>query len=455
MILQDCNFIATPVRKTRRKRIARIFVKNSKTTRMHVRLTRLVLLLFSISFLAVQSVSAQKFFYKPKIKIKPEKWYVGMQTGMLIFQGDLKQKDYFPVNQEVNEWGLGYMIYGRHNFSDNFNMQFRYLRGNLAGMESAKNRYFKAKVNEYSLQCHFNLNRLISKKLDPEFIYIYAYAGIGISSFRSVKRSILGDTVISTQGYITPGLSKKKATREAVFPAGFGFQFNLNRIVKHKKGYTSNYYADVMFNLSNVNTDKLDVEVDPFQSGKDKYWSITVGLTYRFGKPFRSLNYSTGIQNRGRGDLSTREPLSEEEILQQELLIEEAVQQQMQFNKAISTVSAEYKDVAAPSPYTVLFNPNMEKLDDVQKEKAARWSPLIRANGRSSVVAAYLSIYNNDEMHFQKTRARLYHLYSLLTADPEMSPDLIDLVIYIYTEEKASFLPLKNNLANRCDLRIN
>ncbi len=420
---------------------------------MHKRSVRFLLILITGLFFGMQPVTGQRFFYKPKIRIKPEKWYVSLHTGPLIFQGDLKQKDYLPVNRDINELRWGFMLSGRHNFSDNFNLQFRFLKGSLAGMEEAKNRYFTSRINEYSFLAHFNLNRLISKKLDPELVYIYAYAGVGITSFRSKKRSIEGDTILGVQGYELPSLQKKKATREAVFPGGFGFQFNLNRLVMKKRGYTSNLYADLVFNLSNVNTDKIDVEIDPLQGAKDRYWSLSVGLTYRFGKPFRSLNYSAG-NSKGRGDISSREPQSEEEILQQELLSDEAVRQQLEYNKAIVTQSAGYRDVAAPSPYSVTFRPEKEKLDDPQKVKVSQWKPVLMASGKTGVLAAYLSVYQNSESQFQKTRARLYHLYSLLTNSSEISPDLINLVIYVYTEEKSSFLPLKSDLANRVDLRL-
>lgn len=420
---------------------------------MPARSARFLLILITGLFLMAQPAWSQRFFYKPKIRIKPEKWYVSLQTGPLIFQGDLKQKDYLPVNRDINELRWGIMLSGRHNFSDNFNLQFRFLKGSLAGMEEAKNRYFTSRINEYSFLAHFNLNRLISKKLDPELVYIYAFGGVGITSFRSKKMSLEGDTLLGVQGYELPSLKKKKATREAVFPGGFGFQFNLNRLIMKKRGYTSNFYADLIFNLSNVNTDKIDVEIDPLQGAKDRYWSLSVGITYRFGKPFRSLNYSTGTA-KGRGDISSREPMSEEEILQQELLSEDAVRQQLEYNKAITTQNAGYRDVVAPSPYSVTFRPEREKLDDPQKIKVSQWKPVLISSGKTGTLSAYLSVYQNTESQFQKTRARLYHLYSLLTNNAEVSPDRIDLVIYIYTDEKSSFLPIKSDLANRVDLRI-
>lgn len=247
--------------------------------------------LFLIIILAVFStveLYGQKRF-KPKIKIKPEKWYAGIYNGPLVFQGDLKKYDYLPAGNELR-WGLSFKT--RYNFNDKFNLQFCYLRGRLAGLSNDYKEKFISKVREVSFQGHFNMNRIIYKSLDPEYIYIYAYAGLGITSFRSIKRSIDGDILLGTQGYNNPSLTKKKPTREVCYPLGFGMQFNINRIFYHQEGMTSRLYADVIFSLSNVNTDKIDCVKDAMKSGKDKYWGILFGVTYRFGKPFRSLNYS-------------------------------------------------------------------------------------------------------------------------------------------------------------------
>ncbi|MFA6923835.1 MAG: outer membrane beta-barrel protein [Bacteroidales bacterium] len=203
-----------------------------------------------------------------------QNWYININYGSLLFYGDIKQYDFYPVEQE-RKWGYG-VIFGK-SFNQTFSLQGQIISGELAGINRKKDRQFNADILEYSLNAVFDFTDmfcfLLLNKIDnsPKKVKLYAYIGAGYIDFRSILKTYNNEEFVAAEGYSNNGTVSEKMTTELIIPVGIGLNFRLSRALSF----------NIEGSFRNVNTDKLDVTVVP-NSSKDKYEYFSLGLKYKF-----------------------------------------------------------------------------------------------------------------------------------------------------------------------------
>ncbi|MDD5569920.1 MAG: outer membrane beta-barrel protein [Bacteroidales bacterium] len=201
-------------------------------------------------------------------------WYINVNYGSLLFCGDIKQYDFYPVEQE-RKWGYG-VIFGK-SFNQTFSLQGQIISGELSGINRNKNQQFDAEILEYSLNAVIDFTDmfcfLLFNKIDnsPKKVKLYSYVGLGYLDFRSIQKTYQEEKFVAAQGYSADGTVKEEMTTELVVPVGIGLNFRLSRALSF----------NLEASLRSVYSDKLDVSIVP-NSSKDKYEYISLGLKYKF-----------------------------------------------------------------------------------------------------------------------------------------------------------------------------
>lgn len=232
------------------------------------------LLLFSI-LLVIGQTKAQE----PNQSWIKKGWTANANFGSNLFYGDIRVFNYWPVAKYNNERKFaGGIIIGKQLTSF---LEFRghLLYGSLSGTKRTDlkgnpfNQYFSTKLFEYSTTFKLNITSLLLGANDNRFLSVYTYAGMGLVNFRSQRKSLIDNSIIMSYGYNSNN-KKSKATTEAVFPIGGGFDFRLLDNLKMN--------FDISMRLAN--TDKLDAYVNNSTGIHDMYGYTSIGITYLFGK---------------------------------------------------------------------------------------------------------------------------------------------------------------------------
>lgn len=206
-------------------------------------------------------------------------WTANANFGSNLFYGDIRVYNYWPVAKYSNERKFaGGIIIGKQLTSF---LEFRghLLYGSLSGAKRTDlqgnpfNQYFSTKLFEYSTTFKLDITSLIFGGNEKRFLSVYSYAGMGLVNFRSQRKSLLDNSIIMSYGY-NGNNKKSKATTEAVFPVGGGFDFRL----------LDNLKMTFDVSLRFVNTDKLDAYVNNSSGIHDMYGYTSIGITYLFGK---------------------------------------------------------------------------------------------------------------------------------------------------------------------------
>lgn len=210
-------------------------------------------------------------------KKKYNTWSVTATGGPLLFYGDIKQYDWYPVKKYQNERKLGYGISVQKSLNHVFGLQAQVLKGNLAGTRRQQGVYFNADLWEYSLNGQVYLNNVFfTGNYKPRRMNYYFTAGVGLVDFRTELLTLGSDVRVASFGF-APGPTER--TTETVIPFGFGAKYALNK----------KFDLGLEMTSRNVNTDKLDARVSP-GSAKDKYSFTNVTLTYNIGKYEKSMD---------------------------------------------------------------------------------------------------------------------------------------------------------------------
>jgi len=232
--------------------------------------------------------------------IKYNTWSATVSGGSMLFYGDLRQFDYYPISkqngkdwykftQDLTErkWGFGLAV--TKHFSPMFALQAQIQSGKLAGLKVKQDEYFTASIFEYGVNGIFNFGNLFFPHIKNHKVNIYGTLGYSWVNFKSLDRKIsTGDTVHSYgygmygQGNAPKDKNDKHYTTEVAIPIGIGFKYKIN---KH-------FDIGLDCQLINVNTDKLDAHVR-VNTAKDKYGYTSATLTYKIGKNEKSLEWTT------------------------------------------------------------------------------------------------------------------------------------------------------------------
>ncbi|VAW30106.1 hypothetical protein MNBD_BACTEROID07-546, partial [hydrothermal vent metagenome] len=227
------------------------------------RLFLLIIISFPLITIKAQNVAPGKNF--------SPYWEIGVNGGTSLFFGDIKEKYFFPVSKDNNEWRLGGGLITGYQFTPVFGLRGQMLYGQLAGTKRSLNRYFEGDYLEFNLNTTINLNNLFGKKRSNRFASTYLLVGVGITNYNSTFYTLSTGTKIGYIGFGS-GSGIKGRTLEGILTGGVGVNFRVND------------HFIVNFETANriMNSDEMDGWVKNFKY--DVYNYTSLGLTYRFGR---------------------------------------------------------------------------------------------------------------------------------------------------------------------------
>ncbi len=211
------------------------------------------------------------------------KWMVGVNAGLMIYQGDLTPSSLGSYKTASRVFGFSIARIVNPYFSIRGNVALGKLRGNDAAYDNPawrKSRAlsFVSPANEFSAQLVWNPFGNNSNELGMK-VTPYLFGGAGVS-FLSIARdySNMDTTVFSFNSKTQSGLKQDIATAPPrsllVLPIGAGASWYLSSRWSLNYEFTFRYtFADYI--------DGFSYAANPNQ--KDYYHSHTLGLVYRFG----------------------------------------------------------------------------------------------------------------------------------------------------------------------------
>ena len=198
-------------------------------------------------------------------------WQVQLNSGSSLFFGDVKQKKFWPVSSNQNEWRLGAGLNIFRQFSPVFSAGGQALYGQLSGTRRDANQYFESDYIEFTLNANVSLTNLIWK-YDPSRHYnVYLLAGVGLTNYNSTVYNLASGAVIAQVGNgYGSGLGGR--TLEGILTGGIGLSYQLNdKLSLHFE--TTNHM---------MNSDMMDNWVSGFKY--DFYNYTSIGIAYKFGQ---------------------------------------------------------------------------------------------------------------------------------------------------------------------------
>ncbi len=224
--------------------------------------------------------------------VKYNTWSATLSGGSMLFYGDLRQFDFYPVTIKnskdwyklpsgLSEYAGGFGVAISKQLSPIFGIQGMLEKGTLGGIRTTVNAHFNASILTYGINVKINFLPIFNPNLKSPKIAIYGIAGIGLCDFKTHEYSISSYTLLSSYGYGDFG-GEKKTTTETVIPLGIGVKYKIN----------NQFDIGIESTINNVNTDKLDARAVS-GSAKDKYGYTALTLTYKIGKNEKSLEWVT------------------------------------------------------------------------------------------------------------------------------------------------------------------
>jgi|GEM_PF-1922106 len=247
--------------------------------------------LFCLLSVAFNAISYGQTDSKPG-KIQYNTWSVTLSGGSMLFYGDLRQFDFYPVTKQnsqdwynlspgLSEYAWGYGLAISKQLSPVFGIQGILEKGELNGININADAHFNASILTYGLNMKINILPMLKPDLESPRVAIYGIAGIGFCDFKTRQYSISTNTLLSSYGY-GDGNAEKKATTETVIPLGIGIKYKISNTID----------IGIESTINNVNTDKLDARIVT-GSAKDKYGYTALTLTFNIGGNEKSLEWVT------------------------------------------------------------------------------------------------------------------------------------------------------------------
>jgi OOP family OmpA-OmpF porin len=220
-------------------------------------------------------------------------WSIGVNAGTLLFYGDVKQYDYYPVTKFHNEYQFGYGLTITKTLTPVFGIQGALLNGQVSATKRAKlvngvfvgqGLYFVSDVFEYTLSGVINFSNIsFSGQLEPRKFNFYGLVGVGISSYKTSLYDLYTDKLVGQEPY-GGSYNGRSRSRELVMPVGLGAKYRINK--KFDIGLESTFHF--------INTDKFDGVVAG--NAKDVYQYTDVTFTYKIGEKTNSMDWINPIQ---------------------------------------------------------------------------------------------------------------------------------------------------------------
>lgn len=214
----------------------------------------------------------------------PYKWTVGINAGMMIYQGDLTPSDFGSYKTPSATFGINVSRILTPYFAIRGSLVFGKLRGDDSAYTDPswrrqRNLKFSSPVTELSAQLVWNPFGNNSNELGMR-ITPYLFGGIGYSNL-SIKRdySRFDTTTFNHTSKQLVGLKQDTAKQLPgsvfVLPVGAGLSFYLS------PKWSINLETSFRYTFSDY-IDGFSYAANPKQN--DYYHTHTIGIVYRFGK---------------------------------------------------------------------------------------------------------------------------------------------------------------------------
>jgi len=205
---------------------------------------------------------------EPGIK---DNWSATLQIGFSIFRGDMDVDKVISFPGEIG-FAINKQVLSTGIINGGIKAQF-----NFGDLQGGKNGWsFENKYKEGCLNFQVILNSWINRNFRFETFRPYAFAGIGFINYRVLLYDQEGN-VQDGYGYEIPESAdlngstpeKSKAETNLIIPLGLGVNYKLSDKFNIELEASSRYIA----------SDKLDAVI---KYKDDKYWFISLGVTYKF-----------------------------------------------------------------------------------------------------------------------------------------------------------------------------
>tara|TARA_X000000368_G_scaffold418365_1_gene417773 strand:- start:844 stop:2496 length:1653 start_codon:yes stop_codon:yes gene_type:complete len=240
-------------------------------------------------------------------------WGIGVNYGIVKFNGDLTQYDHLPAYQKATDrvgdfyelrTGIVFSLFKKINSF--YCVETNFMKGKLAGLRrdyhSEDNTYFANLIDPYDLYEGFgekfeanfyeldlitkiNINILLSYVSDYKILNNLKFEGnigLGYNIFNTVRRNLHSDNYIYSYGYEEydgqiGGTTKKslaKQTSESVFLYGVSASYLIN----------SYFDIDLTYNIRRGFNDKWDASLMQSEKINDVFGFLSLGVRYNINK---------------------------------------------------------------------------------------------------------------------------------------------------------------------------
>ena len=208
-------------------------------------------------------------------------WSVGFDAGLLLFYGDIKEKDFIPVLRNRNEVKLGGGINVKRRLNPYLSLQFHMIWGKLSGTNRTLEQYFISDIFNWNVNANISINEIVFYPENKGDLQVYLMLGAGLVDFRSKLFDLNNNEIVDVIGYSHDGKSKEKMTTELVIPLGFGASYGMHNLYTEENVFFDKVDIVFEFRWYFTNTDKIDMS-NAVRSGKDQYSFASIGLHYNF-----------------------------------------------------------------------------------------------------------------------------------------------------------------------------
>lgn len=196
-------------------------------------------------------------------------WYLGANSGIASYYGDLSFYDLDPVNKIRHESRFVAGFTTGKSLNQWTDLEVNFYHGGLKGSNQNNDLFFTGNFTELTFIGNISLSRIILKQANQRF-QVYLSLGAGSVIFRSSKSRISDKTYVSAVGLNSSGNKEGNPGMAAVFPAGILFSYDLNKslVIRSKLAFRM------------PDDDLLDAHAG--STGiNDRYSIATIGFIYR------------------------------------------------------------------------------------------------------------------------------------------------------------------------------
>ena len=189
--------------------------------------------------------------------------------GPTLFFGDVKQYQYYPLNNYESEWKFGGSLMLEYPISPVFSIRGQGLYSELAGTRRAWNKYFNSELIEFNLNTAINLNNLIGGFRPNRSWNINLVVGVGLVNYNTTVYELGTNKVLAERGFGN-GSGIGGRMLEGLLMGGIGFDYHFNK----------NWSVRLETANRALNSDLLDNHANSFKY--DVYNHTSLGLSYTF-----------------------------------------------------------------------------------------------------------------------------------------------------------------------------